>query len=314
MWTGVSGVSHGTTPITPDTLFSAGSINKMYTAVTILQLAEEDVLSLDDPISKWLPEYPQVDSSITIRQLLNHTGGIFDMVRHPDYWGAMLEDKNKAWAPEEIIKNFLLEPYFPKGTDWHYSTSGYILLRMIIKEVTGLEAASAYRERLFTPLALEHTYVSGQEELPENTAHGWFDLDGDGAYDDLPSFTSFDTGIGGAVYATPEDLVLWSHALFSERRLVEAETFEQMITFHPTTSDEPLTVGYGLGVVEFNPEIFNGLNIWGHSGNAPGYAAACFYLPEYDVSIGMMVNTEAGEAMPTIIDFLTIITTHVEKT
>jgi len=313
MWSGVSGVSHGSVPIKTDTLFSAGSINKMYTAVTILQLAEEGVLSLDDPINKWLPEYPQVDGSITIRQLLNHTGGVFDMVRHPDYWGAMLKDTNKVWAPEEIIQNFLLEPYFPKGTDWHYSTPGYILLRMIIKEATGLEAASAYRERLFTPLALEHTYVAGQEELPGNTAHGWFDTDGDGSYDDLPSFTSFDTGIGGAVYATPEDLALWSHALFSEGRLLNENSFEQMLTFHSPTPGEPLVVGYGLGVVIFNPELFNGLKIWGHSGNAPGYAAACFYLPEYDVSIGMMVNTHAGETMPTIVDVLSIITTYFEK-
>ena len=313
MWSGISGISYVSVPINADTLFSAGSINKMYTAVTILQLAEEGVLSLDDPINKWLPEYPQVDGSITIRQLLNHTGGVFDMVRHPDFWGAMLEDTNKVWAPEEIIQFFLHEPYFPKGTDWHYSTPGYILLRMIIKEVTGLEAVSAYRERLFTPLSLEHTYVAGQEELPENTAHGWFDIDGDGAYDDLPSFTSFDSGIGGAVYATPENLALWSHALFSERRLLKDETFQQMLTFHSPTPDEPLLVGYGLGVAKFNPELFNGLEIWGHSGNAPGYAAACFYLPEYDVSIGMMVNTHAGEAMPTIVDVLTIITTHVEK-
>jgi D-alanyl-D-alanine carboxypeptidase len=306
-WVGVSGVSHGTTPITPDTLFSAGSINKMYTAVTILQLAEEGELSLDDPISKWLPAYPQVDSSITIRQLLNHTGGIFDMVRHPDYWAAMSTDPDKVWRPEEIIENFLLEPYFPKGTGWHYSTPGYILLRMIIQEITGSEVSAVYRDRLFTPLGLEHTYVAGLEELPENTAHGWFDLDGDGAYDDLPSFTSFDTGIGGAVYATPEDLALWSHALFSERRLLKDETFQQMLTFHSPTPDEPLLVGYGLGVVKFNPEIFNGLEILGHSGNAPGYAAACFYLPDYDVSLSVMVNTHAGEAMPTINDLLGIL-------
>ena len=64
--------------------------------------------------------------------------------------------------------------------------------------------------------------------------------------------------------------------------------------------------------MKFNPEMFNGLEIWGHSGNAPGYAAACFYLPEYDVSIGMVVNTHAGEAMPTINDFLTILTTNLE--
>ena len=85
-----------------------------------------------------------------------------------------------------------------------------------------------------------------------------------------------------------------------------------MITFQATTPDEPLTAGYGLGVVEFNPEIFNELKIWGHSGNAPGYAAACFYLPDYDVSVSMMVNTHAGEAMPTVFDLLAILTTNLD--
>lgn len=284
----------------------------MYTAVTILQLAEEGMLSLDDPISEWLPEYPQVDSTITIRQLLNHTGGIFDMVRHPDYWDAMIAEPDRVWRPEEIIQNFLLAPYFPKGSGWHYSTPGYILLRMIIQEISNENVSSVYRNRLFTPLNLMNTKVAGLEELPDNTAHGWFDLDRDGSYDDLPSFTSFDTGIGGAVYATPEDLVLWSQALFSGRRLLKDETFEQMLTFHSPTPGESLLVGYGLGVVKFNPELFNGLDIWGHSGNAPGYAAACFYLPDYDVSLSVMVNTHAGEAMSTIFDLLPILTTNLE--
>jgi D-alanyl-D-alanine carboxypeptidase len=307
-WLGVSGVSYGTTPITTDTLFSAGSATKLYTAITILQLAEEGVLTLEDPISKWLPVYPQVDSTISIRQLLNHTGGVFDMVRHPDYWQAMFSDPDKVWQPEEIITNFLLEPYFPKGTGWHYSTPGYILLRMIIKEATGSDLSSIYRERLLKPLALDHTFLAGEEELPENTAHGWFDVDGDGKYDDLPSFTSFYTGIGGGIYASAEDMAKLSHALFSEHRLLNERSYEQMLTFHSPTPGEPLAAGYGLGVVEFSPDLFNGLEIWGHSGNAPGFAAGCLYLPDYDVSIGIAVNTEAGEAMFTINDLLDTLT------
>lgn len=114
------------------------------------------------------------------------------------------------------------------------------------------------------------------------------------------------------MYATPEDLALWSHALFSERRLLRGETFEQMLDFHSPTPGEPLLVGYGLGIVNFNPELFNRLEIWGHSGNAPGYAAACFYMPEYDVSLAMMVHTHAGETMSAIFDLLPILTTNLK--
>lgn len=312
-WTGVSGVSHGTTPITTDTLFSAGSFTKMPTAVTILLLAEEGVLTLDDPLHKWLPDYPNIDNTITIRQLLNHTGGIYDMVRHPDYWQAMLADPARTWKPEEIIKSFMLEPYFPKGTDWHYSTPGYILLRMIIKEATGSELSSEYRNRLWNPLDLKNTFLAVEEDLPENTAHGWFDVDGDGSYDDLSSFTSFYSGAGGGVFATAEDIALWSHALFQEGRLLSERSLDQMLTFHtPISDEEPLVAGYGLGVVRFSPELFNEMEIWGHSGNAPGYAAASLFLPDYGVSIGIMVNTEEGEALRTVNDLLNIITSQLD--
>jgi CubicO group peptidase (beta-lactamase class C family) len=134
----------------------------------------------------------------------------------------------------------------------------------------------------------------------------------DGAYDDLPFFHSFDTGIGGAIHASAGDLARWSQALFSEHRLLNEQSFEQMLTFHSPTPGEPLAVGYGLGVVHFSPDLFNGMEIWGHSGNAPGYAAACLYLPEYDISIGLMVNTHAGEAMFTINDLLSILVEEME--
>ena len=310
-WVGVSGMSHRRTPITPDTLFSAGSITKMFTAATILQLAEEGVLTLDDPLHKWLADYPHIDNTITIRQLLNHTGGIYDMVRHPEYWKAMLADPARSWNPEEIITTFLLEPYFPKGTDWHYSTPGYILLRMIIKEATGSEVAAEYRNRLWNPLALDNMFLAGEEVLPENTAHGWFDVDGDGAYDDLSSFTSFYSGVGGGVFATAEDLARWSHALFHEGRVLGERPLDQMLTFHSPTPGEPLCEAYGLGVMRFSPELVNGLEIWGHGGNAPGYLAACGFLPDYDVSIGITVNTEKGEAIWTINELLNIITSPV---
>jgi len=310
-WAGVTGISHGTTPITPETVFDAGSIQKMFTAATILQLQEEGVLSLDDPLHKWLPDYPQVDNTITIRQLLNHTGGVFDMVRHPDYWDAMTANVLKQWEPEDILANFLLEPYFQKGEGWHYSTPGYVMLRLIIEEATGTDLATAYRSRLWDPLGLENTYLAIYEELPENTAHGWFDVDGDGAYEDVPQFVSFNSSTVGAVFSTAEDLAIWSQSLFVENRILSEQSLNQALIFHPTSPDEPLTSGYGLGITRFSPELFNGLEIWGHGGNAAGYAAGCLYLPDYDVSVVIMGNTEAGEAMPAINDLLTIITNHL---
>lgn len=311
-WVGVSGISHETTPITPETIFDAGSIHKFFTAAVIMQLAEEGVLSLDDPLSKWLPSYPHIGNTITIRQLLNHTSGIFDMVRHPDYWEAMSADVMRIWEPGEILNNFMLEPYFQKGKGWHYSTPGYILLRMIIEEATGKDLVAVYRNILWENHNLENTYLAIYEELPENTAHGWFDLDGDGTYEEISNFKSFNSSTHGAIFTTAEDLAMWTQDYFHAKTVVNQESLEQALAFQPTSPEEPLTKGYGLGVVQFSPEIFNNIEILGHSGNAAGYAAGCFYLPEYEISIGIMVNTHAGETMPTVFDILNILTMDAE--
>lgn len=311
-WVGVSGVSHGATPITPETVFDAGSTHKNFTAAAVLLLVEDRILSLDDPINKWLPEYPYIDGEITVRQLLNNTGGVFDMVRHPDYWEAIMSDTYRMWEREEILNNFLLEPYFPKGEGWHYSTPGYILLRMIIEEATGEDLATIYHAYLWDGIPLENTYLATYEDLPENTAHGWFDLNGDGAYEELPSSISFNSSTGGAVFTTPEDLAIWANSLYHDKSVLSDDTLNQMLTFEATSPEEPLLIGYGLGVANYSPDIFKGMVIYGHSGNAAGYVAASLYLPEYGVSLGIMLNTHDGP-MLVINDLLSIITSYLKE-
>jgi hypothetical protein len=96
-----------------------------------------------------------------------------------------------------------------------------------------------------------------------------------------------------------------------ELQEAKESSLTQMLTFHSPTPGEPLVDGYGLGVVRFSPEIFNEWEVWGHRGNAPGYATGCFYLSDYGVSIGIMVNTHEGEAIPTVFNIMDIITSHL---
>ena len=310
-WVGASGVSHGTTEITPDMPFAAGSITKTWTAATILQLADEGVLDLEDTVADWLPAFPNVDGSITIRQLLNHTSGIYNYTDHPDYWQSVVWDEpGRTWTPGETITAFQLEPYFEPGAGWHYSNSGYALLRTIITEATGSDIATVYRARFFDPLGLEGTVVVPEEELPANTAHGWWDLDGDGAYDDFSAtpFTAFASGIGGQVFATAEDLAEWTRALYHERSVLSPSSFDQMVDFQPVQmEEEPLLAGYGLGSLRFARELVGGQEVWGHGGDAPGYAAGAFYLPEYGITMGVADNTERGDAMPLLDDMMGLI-------
>lgn len=310
-WIGVSGISHADTLITQDSLLSAGSITKNFIAVVVLQLSEEGIIDLDDPLHTWLPDYTYVDNTITIRQLLSHTGGIYNFVRHPDFWDAVFSDLDKIWDIDDVLASYLLEPYFPAGTGWHYSNSGYSLLRMIIQDATGSDISTEIRNRILDPMGLENTFYVLEESLPRSAAHGWFDLDGDGEYDDLSGepTAAFYSAAGGGIFITAEDLAIWTHALYHDHEVVSAQLLEQMLDFYPVDDpDEPLVAGYGLGVTLFSPDLFNGEEIWGHGGNAIGYAAGSLYLPEYGASIAVLVNTEHGESMPTINDIITIIT------
>jgi len=329
-WVGASGVSHETTPMTPDTLFSAGSITKMFAATLVLQLAEEGVLTLDDPLHKWLPDYPNIDNTITIRQLLNHTSGVYDYVEHPDAFETFFADPARSWRPEEILTTFVLEPYFPKGTGWHYSNTGYALVEMIVREATGSEAYAELRKRFWSPLRLDSTFLDGEDAIPGNVAHGWSDdwpdmsgdtlgISGDGEPDDLSSLPRTapygSWGLAAAMISTPEDLARWSQALYHERRVLSQESLDEMLTFHSPTPGEPRFSGYGLGVGEISPALTQGLEMWGHGGSVHGYTAIVGYLPEYGASIAAMVNFDSYGVLVDIgARFLSLLQNHLEKT
>jgi len=315
-WVGVSGVSYGSISITSDMPFGAGSITKNFTAATILKLAEEGELNLDDSLYAWLPSYPNVDSTITLRQLLNHTSGLNDIADNHDFWVGMFQDPSKLWTPEDVIIAFNIEPVFPKGADWNYSTTGYILLRMIIQKITGSDVCSAYKNLFFIPFDLTNTFASKGEELPAGTAHGWYDLDNDGNYDDFFTWprTAFASGICGEVFSTAEDLAKWARALYHDKSVLNQGSLDQMLTFHsPCTGEEFFCAGYGLGAFRFNPDLVTGLEAIGHSGNAPGYAAASIYLPDYNVCLGFVDNTEDGNLMYLVNDLINIILNYLEK-
>lgn len=311
MWTGVAGVSHGTVPVTPGMPFAAGSITKTFTAITVLRLAEEGLLSVDDSVHSWLPAYPHVDPDITLRQLLSHTSGLSDFVDTPGWLAELLQEPDRVWGMEEYLVGHIEPPYFEKGTSWSYSSTGYVLLRMIIEQVTGQTVAQAYHAYVIDPLGLDDTYVCPEEPHPANRAHGWLDITGDGVYDDfavLP-ITAFCSVAGGQVYSTSADLAALGRALMRDRTILQDASYEEMTDFHfPVGHDEPLVHGYGLGLMWFGAESVPGLQrVWGHGGDAPGYAAGMFYLVDHDVVVGVTDNTEHGVAMGVLFDLMDVV-------
>jgi D-alanyl-D-alanine carboxypeptidase len=145
------------TPVSPDLIFRIGSISKTFTAVTVLQLAGEHRLSLEDKLSKYESRTPNADA-ITLRMMLNHTCGIFSYTNDENFVNAIKADPLKKWTYDEIIDIVLSHPaeFFP-GTGFGYSNTAYFILGKIIEAVTGNRAGDEIRTRIIDRLGLENT-------------------------------------------------------------------------------------------------------------------------------------------------------------
>lgn len=300
-WTGVSGVSQPGVPLTSEMLFIAGSILKNFEAALVLKLVEEGRLSLDDPVSMHLPPYRNVDSETTLRQLLNHSSGIFNVFEHPDFpWLGPDVDYAKEWTEEEVFNTFVLEPYGPPGYAQHYSSTNYLLVTSIIEKVTGSTVPDELERYFLKPMKLKNTYVTMNVPPPARypVAHPWMDVDGDGALDDLHGIpqTWSASLTHPTMYATPEDLARWMHALYVEGSVLSPDSLEEMLTYPETTLQDPEGGMYGLGVVDYSKVL--GMEALGHGGSALGYSAAALYLPEYHITVVWMINTgQSPEAL-----------------
>ena len=299
-WLGASGISHENVPMEPEMIFGMGSMTKNFMATIVLQLAEEGVLTVDDPVRQWLPPHPKIDGNITIRQLLNHTSGLYDFTTNPDWGPAIAADFNRIWSPEETISAFVLKPDFAPGTGFEYSSTNYLVIGMIIEAATHTQVSLQLRNRILDPLNLTHTFFSVEEEIVGTLAHRWFDINQDGQMEDLSSYSrnALDSMLWtcGALYSTAEDVVRYSRALF-RCELFTRNSLVQMLTFIPYP---PIpTRGYGFGILTI-PDFIPGVLAYGHDGTVPGYKARWVYLPDHGVHIAVLLNEDDYDCLTAI--------------
>ena len=296
IWSGASGISSANpaADVTTDDAFLIGSVTKTITAACILQLADEGLLSLEDSVGQWLDTLPVIDPNgyinrkVTIRQLLRHQSGIYDVLSHPDNQPTLLSDISQIWTPEALITAFIGPALFAPGATWSYSNTNYFLLAMIIKKVTGKPFYQAYRERFFDPLDLQTIAIPAFEPLLPPVAHVWLDITGDGITDDANDFymsylaLNSTAGAAGGYFSTPRDLAKWTSTylrgdLVSPALMAEAKTMV-------VAPGQPIT--YGLGLMR---KTFLGQEAFGHGGDL-AYAASAWYFPAKDISIVVMTN------------------------
>lgn len=292
IWTGVSGYSYDTVLIKPGMLFAIGSITKNFVATLILKLSEKEILYLDDPLSKWLPEYPHVNSTVTIRQLLNHTSGIYMFWSNQKIWDDLKKDRYKVWTPNEILR-YIKEPYFAPGEGWRYSNTNYLLLAMIIEKATGSKLSSEFDKYFWQPLDIDNAYLSMEDEIPDNLAHVFGDnYNNDGSVLDLTylpraSHESITYGSSG-LFMTAKELARWGNFLF-KGEVLDQESMDEMLEFTNIGFGRQKR-GYGLGVQLFTKRTAFGEKAIGHSGANIGTSAYMVYLPKHHITIVVMIN------------------------
>ena len=276
-------------PITPETVFRIGSITKQFAAAVVLQLVHEGKLSLDDPLSKFLPDYPQPGASATVRQLLSHTSGIQD---YTDIPGWMIEaNTNKPYTTQQLIDVFKNKPaQFKPGEKWSYDNSGYILVGAIIEKVTGKPWYQAVDERIAKPLHLTTLRYGIDEASIPNMAVGYAP-DGDGGFVPAQKINMSVPGAAGSLVSTVGDLATWANALH-HGKVLDPASYKAMTTKTKTADGKLNPYGFGLELSDLrgHPTI-------GHNGGIFGFVTDSIYVPEQDVFVAVFHN-----AVPPVMD------------
>ncbi|MFM9370671.1 serine hydrolase domain-containing protein [Streptomyces sp. Da 82-17] len=259
-------------PARPQQRFRIASNTKAFVATVLLQLEGERRLSLDDSVEKWLPGLVQGHgndgSAITVRQLLDHTAGLYDPTTEPAFWAPYLEDgdRDHVYAPREVVARAVRHaPTFPPGTGWAYSNTNYLVAGLVVEAVTGRSAGDEIQRRILDPLDLDRTALPTTDpDVPGPHLHG-YDLKGA----DLTRFSPSYDWTAGAMISTVDDLARFQRALFGGKLLAPAQQRALL-----TPVDVPGAPAYGLGVQRREVPCPDGpVTVWGSDGAGPGYTS-----------------------------------------
>ncbi len=278
-WEGTAGVTkpEPSVPVESDMLFGFASITKTFVAAIVLQLVEENKLELDDPLGKWLEQYPNIDVSISIRQLLNHGSGIYNYTDNDSYWSDVNANPDRVWQPEDVLK--YVKPPVKRGFNPpHYSNTNYTLLGMIIESVTGNSLEQELHNRITRPLHLNHTYLAKDN----------FDLKRWANSAALRNAEYSSAWADGAVASTSREIAKWSHRLYSGNFL-KAKSMQSMFVLETREIGTGWRNYVGLGVwsLRVGQEL-----AWGHGGWLPPFLSRTVYLPEYELSVAYASSGE----------------------
>lgn len=298
VWVGASGkadIASGVN-VHPCSRFLIASVSKSFTAAATFTLVDDGILSLDDPLNKWISKSITDKianaNEVELRHLLGHTSGI------PDYYTLQFElDRvNKIenkWTQEEVLKYaYKKKATNGVGESYYYSNTNFLLLGMVIEKASGLSLEDVYKKKIFEPLELSSAYYSTFKPIPQGTVKGYVDMYGNGQYVESEflykdELNTADGGISSNVY----DL-----GVFFERLLkgdvISKQSLEDMTAYEALPSDwVDADFGHfknGLGL-EYNKTPY-GYSV-GHTGGIDGFLSVAQYFPEHDATFVLLVNS-----------------------
>jgi D-alanyl-D-alanine carboxypeptidase len=282
------------TAMQPCHLGKIASVTKLFTAVMIYKLVDAGKISLDDPVSNYIDQslvskLKNADKA-SIRNLLAHSSGIYDVVFDPEFILYTFNNLDKEKSYEKLLGfAFGKNEAFEFNTQRKYNqTLNHVLLAMIINKVTGEDQSIMLRQEIFAPLQMKNSFIRPQEDLPwDKIAKGYFDYRKEGVLQDLTAlFTGDGRGFTG-IYSNVNDLRLFTNALYRSKTLISENSLATMQEI--PSFDTTLACAGGCRAMQI--KVGGNTYTWyGHPGGEVNYAAGAFYCPEKNATITFNVN------------------------
>lgn len=260
-----------------------GSETKTFTVTAVLQLADQHKVGLDDPIAAYVGGVPNGEQ-ITLRQLAGMRSGLRNYTDTPGFRAALFADPHESFSPQELLDYaFAQPPVFKPGRGFEYSNTNAILLGLVVEKISGQSLPDYIRDHILNPLGLRHTNFPTTNAFPQPHAQGYTRQTANGqaaiATDWNPSWA----WSAGAMISTLDDLHDWARAVAVGTLLSPAIQQQRL----PIANQTPVQIGYGLG-------LFNMAGWIGHNGTVPGYQTIAVYLPDMQLTMVILTNTDIG--------------------
>jgi len=291
-WEGASGLTiPNNLPVAPSMLFTFGSIAKTYVATIAMQLVEDGVIGLDDLIYGTLPTDLNYYSSVTVRQLMNHTSGVAEFMTIPLLENVWRSSQSINWQPLALMQNYLPQPIFIPGKDAIYSNSNYVLLGILIETITGTSIEEQFSNRISIPLNLDNTFLIPHAPVLQNWAST--KIVGNRNFSAIWST--------GNLGSTAREVAKFGQSLF-RGEIVSNTTLNLML-------EESEFGNYAQGV--WKP-LIGGFEAWGHNGGVDGDISEMFFFPELDITIAYS-STSPAERPANLSITSNLLTAYVEN-